>query len=163
MILVALGANLLSHAGAPASTLRAALDRLAQNGAAPLAVSSFYTTPAWPDPRDPQFVNAVASIGTELPPAKLMELLHATEAGFGRVRHVRNAPRTLDLDIVDYNGRVESGPPALPHPRVASRAFVLLPLRDVAPRWRDPVSGQTVDQLIAALPESERAAIRPFD
>jgi 2-amino-4-hydroxy-6-hydroxymethyldihydropteridine diphosphokinase len=163
MILVALGANLPSHAGAPARTLRAALDRLAHNGAAPLAVSSFYSTPAWPDPRDPQFVNAVASIGTELPPAKLMELLHATEAEFGRVRHVRNAPRTLDLDIVDYDGRVESGPPALPHPRLAGRAFVLLPLRDVAPGWRDPVSGQTVDQLIAALPESKRAAIRPFD
>ena len=160
MILIALGANLPSRAGSPAATLRAALNQLSQNGAVPLAVSPFYETPAWPDPRDPEFVNAVARIDTQLPPAQLMELLHGVEAAFGRARNLRNAPRTLDLDILDYDGRAEQGPPILPHPRIAGRAFVLIPMRDVAPGWRDPVSGKSVDELIAALPAEARDLIR---
>ena len=160
MILIALGANLPSRAGSPAATLRAALNQLSQNGAVPLAVSPFYATPAWPDPRDPEFVNAVARIDTQLPPAQLMELLHGVEAAFGRARNLRNAPRTLDLDILDYAGHVEQGPPILPHPRIAGRAFVLIPMRDVAPGWRDPVSGKSVDELIAALPAEARDLIR---
>jgi len=160
MIYIALGANLPSHAGNPAQTLRAALDQLAENGAVPLAVSSFYATPAWPDPSDPEFVNAVARIETELSPPQLMELLHRIEAAFGRERDVRNAPRTLDLDILDYDGRVEQGPPILPHPRIAGRAFVLIPLREVAPAWRDPVSGESVDALITALPAEARTSVR---
>jgi 2-amino-4-hydroxy-6-hydroxymethyldihydropteridine diphosphokinase len=160
MILIALGANLPSHAGPPAATLRAALSQLAQSGAVPLALSPFYETPAWPDPRDPKFVNAVARIETELAPEKLMELLQAVEAAFGRERAVLNAPRTLDLDILDYDGRVEEGPPILPHPRIAGRAFVLIPLADVAPDWRDPVSGKAVADLLAALPAEARDAIR---
>jgi 2-amino-4-hydroxy-6-hydroxymethyldihydropteridine diphosphokinase len=160
MIYIALGANLPSSAGQPDATLRAALHQLAQSGAVPLSVSPFYETPAWPDPRDPNFVNAVARIETELSPVKLMELLHSVEAAFGRARNVLNAPRTLDLDILDYEGRVEQGPPILPHPRIAGRAFVLIPLRDVAQGWRDPVSGRTVDELIAVLPGEVRDAVR---
>lgn len=160
MIYIALGANLPSRAGNPAQTLRAALHQLAENGAVPSVISSFYATLAWPDPGDPEFVNAVARIETELSPPQLMELLHRVEAAFGRERNVRNAPRTLDLDILDYEGRVEQGPPILPHPRIAGRAFVLIPLREVAPDWRDPVSGESVDKLIAALPEEARKTIR---
>jgi 2-amino-4-hydroxy-6-hydroxymethyldihydropteridine diphosphokinase len=160
MILIALGANLPSEAGLPAATLRAALNQLALSGAVPLGVSSFYQTPAWPDPADPDFVNAVARIETQLSPEKLMELMHSIEAAFGRERTIRNAPRTLDLDILDYDGRVEQGPPILPHPRIGTRAFVLIPLADVAPGWRHPVSGKSVDELIAMLPAEARDAVR---
>jgi 2-amino-4-hydroxy-6-hydroxymethyldihydropteridine diphosphokinase len=163
MILIALGANLPSHAGQPAQTLRAALVKLAESGAVPSGISSFYATPAWPDPSDPEFVNAVARVETELAPAQLMELLHRIEAAFGRQRNVRNAPRTLDLDILDYHGRVEQGPPILPHPRIAGRAFALIPLADVAPDWRDPVSGKSVKELIAALPAEAKGTIRAID
>jgi len=61
------------------------------------------------------------------------------------------APRTLDLDLIDYNHRIEDGDPELPHPRLQDRAFVLIPLRDVAPEWRHPETGRTVDELIADL------------
>ena len=88
-----------------------------------------------------------------------METLHGIEAVFGRSRGAANAPRTLDLDLIDYNGRIEDGALVLPHPRAAVRGFVLLPLADVAPDWRHPVSGRPVQDLIAALPEGERAAI----
>ena len=121
------------------------------------ALSPLYETQAWPDPADPSFVNAVARVETKLAPAALLEALQNVETLFGRTRGVRNAPRSLDLDIIDLDGRVESGPPQLPHPRLASRGFVLIPLRDVAPHWRHPVSGLTIDALIAALPDEARA------
>ncbi len=73
-------------------------------------------------------------------------LLHELEGSFGRKRSEPNAPRTLDLDILDYHGRIEQGPPQLPHPRMEGRAFVLLPLRDVAPDWRHPVSGRNASR-----------------
>ena len=158
MILIALGANLPSRAGEPAQTLAAALAALDQHGVKVLGVSSYYVTPAWPDPSDPPFVNAVARIETERTPDALMNLLHETETAFGRVRSQKNAPRTLDLDLLDYDGRIQAGPPSLPHPRLADRAFVLVPLGDVAPRWRHPVTRQSVQELLAALPEAERNA-----
>lgn len=79
-----------------------------------------------------------------------MAALHAVEAEFGRERRVPNAPRPLDLDLIDYEGRVESplAGPILPHPRAAERAFVLAPLLDVAPDWRDPVSGRLGRELL---------------
>ena len=89
-----------------------------------------------------------------------MARLHAVERKFGRVRGARNAPRTLDLDLLDYNGRIEGGPPVLPHPWIETRAFVLVPLADVAPSWKHPVSGRDVRALIAALPEQERNIAR---
>ncbi len=153
MILIALGANLPSHAGSPERTLRASLTRLYENAAPPVSVSNFYASPAWPDPSEPAYVNAVAQLQTTRDPASLMKLLAEIETGFGRVRGVRNAPRTLDLDLLDYEGRVEPGPPILPHPRIETRDFVLIPLRDVAPGWRHPVSGRRVEELIAALPQ----------
>ena len=159
MILIALGANLNSPVGPPAATIAAALGALAQRGVKIEAVSAFFATPAWPDPSDPPFVNAVIRVDTAHSPAKLMDILHTIESVYGRTRSAKNAPRTLDLDLIDYDDRVEEGPPLLPHPRLAERAFVLIPLSDVAPEWRHPVTGLSVAELIAALPEESRAAV----
>ena len=156
MILIALGANLPSPVGEPTLTLPAALKRLGQHGVNVLAVSKFYATPAWPDPSDPPFVNAVAHVETALPPDGLLAALHDIEMAFGRRRSERNAPRTLDLDLLDYDGRIETGPPELPHPRMAERGFVLIPLREVAPTWRHPITGKDVQSLIADLLDGQR-------
>lgn len=157
MILIGLGANLSSPAGPPLATLRAALAALGRNGAEPVPVSRFYQTPAWPDPSDPPFVNAVAQVRTELSPAALLARLQEIERFFGRIEAARNAPRPLDLDILDYDSRVEAGPPELPHPRIEARAFVLVPLAEIAPQWRHPVSGRPIMELIAALSPTEAA------
>jgi 2-amino-4-hydroxy-6-hydroxymethyldihydropteridine diphosphokinase len=162
MIVIALGANLPSRAGAPRDTLKAALTELAAQGVSVSAISSYYVTKAWPDPADPPFVNAVACVDTKLSPAELMALLHATEESFGRQRTKKNAPRTLDLDLIDYDGRVEKGPPVLPHPRLKERAFVLVPVADIAPNWRHPATGQSISELIGALAAGERE-IRRLD
>ena len=120
-------------------------------------------TISWPDPSDPPFTNAVAHVQTPLGPARLLQTLHDIEAEFGRIREKQNAPRTLDLDLLDYDGRIETGPPELPHPRLAQRAFVLLPLQDVATGWRHPVSGLAVSELVAAIPASDRAGVRVLE
>jgi 2-amino-4-hydroxy-6-hydroxymethyldihydropteridine diphosphokinase len=158
-VYVALGANLSSRVGLPEKTIAAALNALSESGIEIVATSKLYRTPAWPDPSDPSYVNAVSSIETALPPSDLLTLLHRIETSFGRVRSTRNAPRTLDLDLIDYRGRVEEGPPVLPHPRMADRAFVLIPLADIAPGWRHPVTGRTVGELLSSLPESDRSVV----
>ena len=155
MILIALGANLPSPAGKPADTLNAALAAFAVRSITIERQSGFYRSAAWPNPHDPPFINAVAVVRTNLSPADLLATLHEVEAFFGRKRGEPNAPRALDLDILDYDGRIEQGPPVLPHPRMEGRAFVLLPLRDVAPDWRHPVSGRTIAELVSALPPAD--------
>ena len=153
MILIALGGNLASHAGPPAQTLKGALGRLEQLGVKILSVSSFYETPAWPETSDPPFINAVAAVKTTLQPVELLDLLHGVETEFGRMRSAPNAPRTLDIDLLDYDGKVMTGAVTLPHPRLRQRSFVLAPLTEVAPSWRHPVSGQGAAELLAALPD----------
>ena len=153
MILIALGANLPSSAGPPMATLTAALAGLAEQGVEILAVSSFYETPAWPDPAEPAFINAVAEIRTALPPAALLALLHKVEDAFGRVRARLNAPRSLDLDLLDYDGLVTDQGLTLPHPRIAERGFVLVPLAEIAPGWQHPVTGAQAGDLASALPD----------
>ena len=159
MILIALGANLPSHAGKPADTLNAALAGLPGRSITIQKRSGFYRSAAWPNPSDPRFINAVAAVRTNLSPPALLAALHEMESSFGRRRGALGSPRTLDLDILDYDGRVEQGPPVLPHPRMEDRAFVLLPLRDVAPDWRHPVSGRSISELISALPPAEIASL----
>jgi len=150
-VLVALGANIPSAAGPPAKTFRAALQALEQAGLEAVGVSPFYETEAWPCPGDPPFLNAVAACKTRLQPFALLTLLHEVETRFGRKRSVSNAPRSLDLDLLDYDGRIDQGAVILPHPRLVQRRFVLEPLAAVAPGWRHPVSGLTVETILKAL------------
>lgn len=153
MIFIAAGSN-LPFCGVDSQQLVlnafSAMERIVR---IPLA-SPLYRSPAWPDPADPPFVNAVASIETRLEPMALLAALHALEAGFGRSRGVKNAPRTLDLDLLAYGEERADGTdgPELPHPRLHERDFVLAPLCDIAPGWRHPVSGRTAQAMLDALP-----------
>jgi 2-amino-4-hydroxy-6-hydroxymethyldihydropteridine diphosphokinase len=153
MILLGLGANLPSAIGPPEETLAAALAALAIDGVRVLRQSPWYRSAPVPHTAQPWYVNGVALVRTSRPPADLLALLHDIEARFGRRRGELNAARPLDLDLLDYEGRLSapSETPVLPHPRLHGRAFVLLPIRDVAPDWRHPRFGGTVGELIAAL------------
>lgn len=150
MILIGLGANLPSPAGAPAKTCKAALETIGAAGARVEACSPLYESEPVPPSDQPWFVNGVAALSTDLGPAALLAVLLETERTFGRMRGERNAARPLDLDLLAYDDMVcpPEPPPQLPHPRLHERAFVLLPLRDLAPDWRHPVSGRSVAQLI---------------
>ena len=161
MILIALGANLPSPAGGPQQTLEAALERLEASGVHIAARSRWYRTAPVPVSDQPWFVNGVARIETALEPAALLTLLRQVEEAFGRQRTMPNAARTLDLDIIDYDNRVENTAElTLPHPRMQDRAFVLLPLAELAPGWRHPILGKTVENLISALSPEQKA--EPF-
>lgn len=157
MILIAFGANLPSPAGPPRATLEEALLEFRRRNISVLATSNFYKSRAWPDPRDPSFINSVAQIEAKRAPREILALMREIEIMFGRTVARQNAPRTLDLDLLDYDGLVEAGPPILPHPRLQERAFVLVPLSDIAPNWCHPVSGLSVSTLIAALPREAAA------
>jgi 2-amino-4-hydroxy-6-hydroxymethyldihydropteridine diphosphokinase len=155
VILIALGANLPGPSGPPARTLGAALRRLAELGVEIRSVSAFYATPAWPDPSAPPFVNAAALLATRYQPVELLSLLHRVETEFGRKRSAPNASRTLDLDLLDYDGRSLADGIVLPHPRIAERSFVLAPLAEIVPDWRHPLTGHTAAAMLAALPDRD--------
>lgn len=162
--LIALGSNARRHNLSSALILDRALCALSTVGEV-RAVSSVYRSPAWPDPAGPPYVNAAVSLSTALPAAALLLGLHAIEAGFGRIRSsdpvLRYAPRPLDLDLIDYDGqRVDDVGLVLPHPRAHERAFVLAPLRDVAPDWRHPVTGKSVGTMLGAA--GDRVDRLPF-
>ena len=160
MILIGLGANLASpEFGAPPESLEAALALLAERGVRVVARSRWYRSAPVPPSDQPWFVNGVVAVETALEPAALLEVLHAVEARFGRVRRERNAARVLDLDLLAYDDRAsaEGVAPVLPHPRLHERAFVLRPLAEIAPSWRHPRLGRTIASLIADLPPDARA------
>ncbi|MBF0167928.1 MAG: 2-amino-4-hydroxy-6-hydroxymethyldihydropteridine diphosphokinase [Alphaproteobacteria bacterium] len=162
MILIALGANLPSFVGAPEATFDAALKTLAEAGdIGLLARSRLYRSPAWPDASQPEYRNAVARIETCLDCVALLARLHDIEERFGRVRDKPNQPRPLDLDLLDYDSLIRNESPLLPHPRMSERAFVLLPLREVAPGWRHPVSNASPDELMGALSSQLKAGVSP--
>jgi 2-amino-4-hydroxy-6-hydroxymethyldihydropteridine diphosphokinase len=166
MAVIALGSNLPWRDLKPSAILSAAITKLGDIGRVE-ARSGWWKTDAWPDPKDPEFLNLCVRIRTALDPVGLMARLLEIEAAFGRERGRSNAPRTLDLDLVDAGGRIlsvaaEAGRPALelPHPRLQERAFVLLPLADVAPDWRHPKLGASVGDLIARLTPEQRGTAR---
>ena len=147
---MALGANLPGAYPSCEALLDAAVDRLAQEGMTVAARSDWWRSAAWPDPDAPAFLNGVVLVETALTPAQAIERLHAVEAGFGRERGARNAPRTLDLDLIAH-GRLamEEDGLIVPHPRAHQRAFVMGPLAQIAPHWRHPVLGRTAAELLA--------------
>ncbi|MCB5944881.1 2-amino-4-hydroxy-6-hydroxymethyldihydropteridine diphosphokinase [Acidocella sp. KAb 2-4] len=155
MILIAVGANLPGPGeSSPLESCQAAVEAVrAIPGLRFVAVSRWYRTGAIPRGEDPDYCNGMVRMEGEIAPAELLARLHEIEAQFGRARTVPNAPRTLDLDIIDLNGIIRAVPdPVLPHPRAHLRAFVLRPLLDVAPAWRHPTLRQNVTTLLAELP-----------
>ncbi len=115
------------------------------------AQSDLWRSKAWPDPTQPEYLNAVFAIETQMSAADLMRRLLEIEQCFGRERSVPNAPRTLDLDLIAYGVEVIDKPDLIvPHPRAADRRFVMGPLSQVAPNWVHPVLGKTALALFEA-------------
>jgi 2-amino-4-hydroxy-6-hydroxymethyldihydropteridine diphosphokinase len=147
-VAVALGSNLGDREG----HLRSAIAAL-ESSIRHLRVSTFHdTAPVGVGPQ-PTFLNAAAVGETSLPAKTLLDTLLAIEKDLGRERPFPGAPRTLDLDLILYDDAViDEGPTLIvPHPRFRERRFVLEPLSEIAPDWRDPVTGRTVEELLRLL------------
>ena len=142
---VALGANL----GDPVNTIKSAIEMLKSlSNSRLVASSSLYRTAPMGLHNQPDFINAVVALDTQLTPAALLQQLFTVEAEFGRIRNVKNAPRTLDLDLLLHGHSVSNDPQlTLPHPRMHRRAFVLAPLAEIAPEVSIPGYGAISDML----------------
>jgi 2-amino-4-hydroxy-6-hydroxymethyldihydropteridine diphosphokinase len=155
---IGLGANLAhQRLGSPRSTLEYVLTQFPDRGLRVLARSPWYESAPVPASDQPWYINGVIRAATDLSPQDVLSRLHGIEADLGRQRVERNEPRAVDLDIIAFGKMILSGPtpPIIPHPRMAGRAFVLLPLADLAPDWRHPATGERISALIARLPRDQ--------
>lgn len=179
--LIAMGANVSQEGQEPSSALDKAVAALQARGIRIEKASSRYATPCFPPGAGPDFVNAALSVSTDLSPAALLERLHEIEAEMGRERTLRWGPRVIDLDLIAAGDAVypdastwakwaelspelqtERAPSGLilPHPRLQDRAFVLVPVAEIAPDWVHPILNRSARELRDALPDAERTAIR---
>jgi 2-amino-4-hydroxy-6-hydroxymethyldihydropteridine diphosphokinase len=183
--LVAFGANLDFGEMTPAATISSAITEIRHEGLNVLRLSRLFQTPCFPHGAGPDYVNAAAvvTLRHNLDAKAILAALHRIEAKFGRERQQRWGMRTLDIDLLavgesilpdlqgflhwrdlpaDAQARLAPEQLILPHPRLQDRAFVLVPLADVAPEWRHPVSGLTVLEMLAKLPAADRDAVVPL-
>ena len=143
-----------SNEGDPVRRIESALRRLPEWGVAVVRSSSLYRTEPVSGPPQDWYVNAVAEVELEGEPAELLRICRSLEALEGRRRLGRNAPRTLDLDVLLFGALVLDSPElTVPHPRFRERRFVLVPLVEIAPDVRDPVSGLTMRELLSRCPD----------
>jgi 2-amino-4-hydroxy-6-hydroxymethyldihydropteridine diphosphokinase len=156
MILLSLGSNLPSKFGDSKNTILKCYEFFNNNDIKILKKSSFYETFAIPNKSDPKFVNSVISVETRFSPEELIKYILKVEKKFDRKREQINAPRTCDIDIVDFNSEIinifnKNISLEIPHPRLEQRSFVLYPIREIDKNWKSPLSGKKIDQLIENL------------
>jgi 2-amino-4-hydroxy-6-hydroxymethyldihydropteridine diphosphokinase len=158
-VFIGLGSNLAN----PVKQVTAALERLHQQPELDLRChSSLYRSPPWGDLQQDEFINAVALIATSVAAADLLQLLQQIETEFGRDRSERHwGPRLLDLDLLAYGQQIiNTADLVVPHPRIAERAFVLVPFAEIAPKFRLPGLG-TINQLLTL--RSDAGTIRRLE
>lgn len=182
--LVALGSNQSSVEGGPAETVSKAIQIMECKGFKIQAASRMYVNPAFPAGSGPEYTNAVVALSTNLPCDEILEVLHEIEAELGRERDVRWGSRTVDLDLLAVEALVlpdvetqnhwralpledqmRQAPEQLilPHPRLQDRAFVLVPMAEIAPDWLHPTLNKTVLQMLNDLPQQDRDEVRPTE
>ncbi|WP_420011840.1 2-amino-4-hydroxy-6-hydroxymethyldihydropteridine diphosphokinase [Tateyamaria sp.] len=183
ILLIAVGSNMDSPSGTPAETILSGVEGLRQRGAVIRAQSRFFQTPAFPPGAGPDFVNGALMLETGWTATEALAHLHAVEADLGRVRRARWGARAIDLDLLAIGDTVQPDTATvtrwmdlplaqqqqkapdrliLPHPRLHERAFVLVPLADIAPDWVHPILGRSVRQMVDALPADALAEIVPL-
>ena len=179
--LIAIGGNLPKGKSTTESVVASAIRAVGDHIGQVTATSRLYRTPAFPPGSGPDFVNCAIAVSSDLCPEEVMTRLHDIEAEHGRTRTVRWGPRTLDLDLVAADQTVAPDAATwrrwhdlptdrqrqdwpdqliLPHPRMQDRAFVLVPLMDIAPDWVHPVLKKSIRRMHAELTEDDRDAVR---
>ena len=122
--------------------------------------SSYYETLSWPDPTKPKFINIVIQSNTKFSPKKLLRIFKIIENKLGRIKSLRNSPRTCDIDLISYKDKIISKNISIPHKRMIKRNFVLFPLFELAPYWKHPKSKKSIKKLIFSLPIKDITSIK---
>ena len=125
-----------------------------------IAISRYYETPSWPNPKNPKFINIVLKIRCQIEPCELLRICKSIEVKLGRKKAAKNSPRECDIDIIDYNRQNINSKIILPHPRMSERNFVLLPLYELDKAWTHPISGQPIKKLILLLSNRDIRSIK---
>ena len=174
MIFLSFGSNLPSPGGATNrfENIDAAINILFSHGYITIKKSSYYETPSYPDQKNPKFINVVTSVKDETKSVsdedtleRLIFMIDLIEGMFGRIREKKNEPRSIDIDIIDLNGKVldykssDSKIIKVPHERLELRNFVLFPLREICPEWFHPKTGKKIDELIDELSDIDKKSI----
>ena len=174
MIFLSLGSNLPSPDGSSDrfENIISTIKIISSNNYTLIKKSSYYETPSYPDQSNPKFINVAISlknnesnISADDDIKKLMHIIVEIENIFGRKRNKKNEPRSIDVDIIDYNGKIlefslnKGDTIKVPHERLNSRNFVLFPLKEICPDWVHPVTRKNIDHLIGELSEIDKKSI----
>ena len=155
-IYLAIGSNL----GKKKENIEKAKFELTKKKILILETSSYYETLSWPDPKKPKFLNIVLKVNTYFTPLQLIKKCKEIEVSLGRKKTARNSPRECDIDIIDYNKKVVNNKIILPHPRMHTRNFVLLPLFEINKDWIHPKLKCHIKKLIISLPNRDITSIK---
>ena len=164
MIFLGIGSNLSSIYGDRFKNINLAMLYLERYEIQIIKKSDFFETYSYPNKDNPKFINIVISVKTHLSPVDLMSVLLFIEEKLGRRRNKKNDPRTCDVDIIDYNSQVidfqyKNLNLTVPHKELIYRNFVLLPLQEISPEWKHPITKENISILIDKLPEEDKKSI----
>ena len=164
MIILSLGSNLSSSYGNRFQNIDLAILNLEVHGIQIIKKSSYYETPSYPNKNNPRFINVIISVKTDLSPDGLMSVLIGIEEKLERKRNKKNDPRTCDIDIIDYNNQVldfkyKNLNITIPHKKLIFRNFVLLPLQEISPEWKHPITKENIRTIIDNLSEEDKKSI----
>ena len=168
MIFLGIGSNLSSSYGDRFTNINLAIELLLKEKITLIKKSNFYESESYPNKNNPKFINVVVSIESFLSPEKIAEIILNIEKKIERKRDKKNDPRTCDIDIIDYYGKVinfnfNDLVFSTPHYQLSNRNFVLLPLKEISPKWCHPVIDELINDLIEKLPAKEINSILQVD
>ena len=160
MIYLNIGSNLPFEDGGRETNILKAINHLKKLNLNILKISSFYETPSYPNNSDPKFINLCVKFESNLKAIELLNEIKKIEKKLGRSRIKKNEPRTCDIDIIDFNGKIiKNDELETPHPRLHLRNFVIYPLKEIEPNWFHPIFNKNIDSFFQELDKNSHNEI----
>ena len=160
MIYLNIGSNLPFEDGGRETNILKAINHLKKLNLNILKISSFYETPSYPNNSDPKFINLCVKFESNLKAIELLNEIKKIEKKLGRTRIKKNEPRTCDIDIIDFNGKIiKNEELETPHPRLHLRNFVIYPLKEIEPNWFHPIYNKNIDSFFKELDKNSHNEI----
>ena len=160
MIYLNIGSNLPSKEGSRENNIVKAISLLKKLNLNLIEISSFYQTPSYPDNSDPKFINLCVKLESNLKASELLIEINKIERKLGRTRIKKNEPRTCDIDIIDFNGKIiKNDELIVPHPRLHLRNFVIYPLKEIEPNWLHPIFNKNIEIFFQELDKNSHNEI----